>query len=205
MHAIVAEARSIAESEGLEHVSMRALARRLGCTPRALYRHVADKEEVLKLVADNAFADLPEPKADRPWREAYLDFFTTMRALLIDAPTVALIIAQRPVTGANFQDHADHLVALMIGAGFPPSVAVEAVMALAYYTLGASLPGTGDALLAAYRRLRADRPEDELPAFQRHAPDFAEGAAELHFRSALTHLLSGYTTDTAEWGERGVV
>lgn len=80
----------------------------------------------------------------------------------------------------------------MTSAGFSGADAIEAVVALAHYTLGAALPGTGDALLGAYRRLRDTRPADELPSFQRRAPAFAEKTAEQHFRSALTHLLRGY-------------
>lgn len=193
--AITREAREIAETEGLEQVSMRAVSVRLGCTPRALYRHVADKEALLELVADSAFADLAEPRADVPWEEAFLEYFTAMRGLLVEAPAVALIIAQLPVAGTNFRRHADSLVALMTDAGFPGPVAVEAVMALAFYTLGASLPGTGDTLLDAHRRLRESLPADELASFQRVAPDFADHAAAEHFRSALRHLIRGYAVD----------
>lgn len=190
--AIVAEARGIAEADGLEHVSMRALAERLGCTPRALYRHVEGKDGVLELVADSAFADLVVPPADVDWPAAFLEYFTDMRRLLVEAPAIALIIAQLPVAGTTFRAHADALVGRMVAAGVAPAVATEAVIALAQYTLGAALPGTGDALLGAYRRLRDAVPEDELPAFQQQDPGFTELAAEDHFRSALRHLVRGY-------------
>lgn len=45
LDAIIAETRALADAEGLDAVSMRALADRLGCTPRALYRHVAQRRK----------------------------------------------------------------------------------------------------------------------------------------------------------------
>lgn len=189
---ITAEARAIAEHDGLDQVSMRELAHRLRCTPRALYRHVTGKEAVLELVADSAFADLPGPRTDLPWDEAFLEFFTAMRRLLVGVPAIALIVAQLPVAGEQFRRHADALTAVMEGAGFDPAVAVEAVIALAQYTLGASLPGTGDALFDAHRQLGARPPDADVPTLQRRVPGFPSHSAEHHFRSALRHLVAGY-------------
>jgi len=146
LDAIIAEARAVADTEGLEAVSMRVLAKRLGCTPRALYRHVTDKDEVLELLADRALADVPAPRAEVPWPTALAEFFTAMRARLVASPSVAQIVAQQPVAGPEFRRHAERLVGLLLDAGFQPDVAVEAVVALAQFTLGASMPGTGQRL-----------------------------------------------------------
>lgn len=192
---IVATARQIADADGLEAVSMRTLADRLHCTPRALYRHVAGKDAVLELMADGALADLPEVRTDIPWQEAYLEFFTGMRQLLVDAPAVAAIIARMPVAEQHFRRHADRLVAVMLAAGFDGEVAVEAVVALAYYTLGASLPGTGQPLHDRYRERRDEVLSESLPALVHVAPQFAADAADVRFRSALQRLIRGYARE----------
>lgn len=44
---ILAAARAILEAEGVEAMSMRRIAGRLGCSVGTLYNHVADKDEVL--------------------------------------------------------------------------------------------------------------------------------------------------------------
>ena len=66
---LVRSAVAIADTEGLEAVSMRRLAADLGTGPMSLYRHVANKEELLALMADAIFRnlDLPEP-GTRGWR-----------------------------------------------------------------------------------------------------------------------------------------
>lgn len=188
-------ARQISDAEGLEAVSMRTLADRLHCTPRALYRHVAGKDAVLELMADRALADLPEPRTDVPWQEALLEFFTAMRQLLVDAPAVAEVVARMPVAERNFQRHADRLLAVMLVAGFAGDVAIEAVIALAYYTLGASLPGTGQPLHDRYRERQGEVLDGPLPALAQVAEHLAGDAADVRFRSALKRLIRGYEPD----------
>lgn len=192
LDAIVAEARAVADAEGLAAVSMRMLADRLGCTPRALYRHVTDKEEVLELLADRALADLPAPAREGTWQDALLNFFTAMYELLVSSPAVASIIAQQPVAGSQFRTHADHLVGLLLDAEFPPETAVEAVVALAQFTLGAALPGTGQRLHDAYRARLPDMTQEVPTALSHVARHFANDDAVDRFRAALHRLIHAY-------------
>jgi AcrR family transcriptional regulator len=58
---IVATALTIAGRGHLADVGMVSVANRLGVTPMALYRHVGDKENLLRLVVDAAHRDLAFP------------------------------------------------------------------------------------------------------------------------------------------------
>jgi len=60
---------AIADVEGLDAVSMRRLAAELGVGPMSLYRHVANKDELVAQMADETFgeAELPVPGPDG-WR-----------------------------------------------------------------------------------------------------------------------------------------
>jgi AcrR family transcriptional regulator len=192
LDAIIAEARAVADADGLDAVSMRTLADRLGCTPRALYRHVSDKDEVLELLADRAMADVKTPAPEVLWQTALLDFFTDMYQLLVASPAVATIVAQQAVAGSQFQRHADHLVGRLLLAGFPPDTAAEAVVALAQFTLGASLPGTGQRLHNMYRARQSDIADDSLPALSYVAQHFTDDDAGGRFRTALRRLIHAY-------------
>lgn len=66
---LVRAAVKLADAEGIAALSMRRLAAEVGVGPMALYRHVPDKEELLRLMADKALgeADLPEP-GPAEWR-----------------------------------------------------------------------------------------------------------------------------------------
>ncbi|MFF7411432.1 TetR/AcrR family transcriptional regulator C-terminal domain-containing protein [Streptomyces lydicus] len=67
---IVSAAVKVADAEGLRGLSMRRVAAEFGMSSMALYRHVANKDELVLLMADAAFADvtLPDPAPDG-WRE----------------------------------------------------------------------------------------------------------------------------------------
>lgn len=60
---------AIADSEGLEAVSMRRLAAELDVGPMSLYRHVANKDELVTQMVDDVFGepDLPVPGPEG-WR-----------------------------------------------------------------------------------------------------------------------------------------
>ena len=66
---VVRAAIALADAEGLEAVSMARVAETLGYSSMALYRYVANKEELLSLMADAAAADLTmPPEAEGDWR-----------------------------------------------------------------------------------------------------------------------------------------
>ncbi|MDX3524289.1 TetR/AcrR family transcriptional regulator C-terminal domain-containing protein [Streptomyces scabiei] len=68
---IVGAAVAVADAEGLAAVSMRRVAAELGVATMSLYRHVADKDDLLTRMMDTVTAHYPLP-ADPPedWREA---------------------------------------------------------------------------------------------------------------------------------------
>jgi AcrR family transcriptional regulator len=87
---IVAEARSIIVDEGLDAVSLRHLAERLGVTASALYAHVEDKDDLLRSVTareiDALLARFTPRQADpvltlREFCRTYLRWATANAAL----------------------------------------------------------------------------------------------------------------------------
>lgn len=82
--AIIAAARDLIESDGLDAVSLRRVGAALGVTAPALYAHVTDKRDLLRSVAASAFAmlistferiDDPDPiDRVRGFTRAYIDF-----------------------------------------------------------------------------------------------------------------------------------
>ncbi len=63
LESIVAQAITIADSDGLAGVSMRKIADALGVGAMSLYRHVADKDALLvEMTALRSLGDSPIPK-----------------------------------------------------------------------------------------------------------------------------------------------
>ncbi|GAA4258323.1 helix-turn-helix domain-containing protein [Dactylosporangium darangshiense] len=85
---IVAAGVALADAEGLTGVSMPRVAREVGVTQNALYRHVSSKEELLLLIADAGSGTPPSldsadwRAAARAWAEALIDRYATRPWLL---------------------------------------------------------------------------------------------------------------------------
>ena len=66
---IVAAATAIADKEGLSALSMRRVAVDLDVATMSLYRHLGDKDDLLVLMIDAAFAEWQAPPTGNDWRK----------------------------------------------------------------------------------------------------------------------------------------
>ena len=55
---ILAVARKLLDREGLEAVAMRPVAKKVGITPMAIYRHFTDRASLLNAISEEGFHDL---------------------------------------------------------------------------------------------------------------------------------------------------
>ncbi len=79
---------ALLEERGLEHTTMRGIARRLGVDPMALYHYFPDRDAVLRAAAERVYAGL-SPRRARGWRgrlhalaAAYVDLLRRAGELL---------------------------------------------------------------------------------------------------------------------------
>ncbi|MBJ7336404.1 TetR family transcriptional regulator [Mycolicibacterium sp.] len=79
---IAATAMEMIDEVGVEKLTMRAVAARLDVSAMALYHHVEDKDELLRLVGDDVLGhiELPDPDSG-DWRE----LFTSISMAAVDA------------------------------------------------------------------------------------------------------------------------
>jgi AcrR family transcriptional regulator len=68
VRSIAAEAVALADAEGLDAVTMAALAKRLGFTTMSLYRYVDSRLDLLAVMVDEALGPAPELNRRRGWR-----------------------------------------------------------------------------------------------------------------------------------------
>lgn len=81
---VIADAIVLADAEGIQAVSMRALAARLGVVPMALYKHVADKDDLIGGMVDQLIEDYPEPPDGSGWK-------TRVRARVLAARSAVVV------------------------------------------------------------------------------------------------------------------
>ncbi|MFI9156890.1 TetR/AcrR family transcriptional regulator [Kitasatospora aureofaciens] len=88
-HRIAEAAVAIADTEGLDAVTMRRLATALGVAPMAAYRYVSGKDELIELMVDFVYGQLPLDTPADGWREAMRSLAVHLRAMNLAHPWIA--------------------------------------------------------------------------------------------------------------------
>ncbi|MCE7000367.1 TetR/AcrR family transcriptional regulator C-terminal domain-containing protein [Saccharothrix sp. S26] len=116
---VVRAAIAIADAEGLDALTMRGVAARLGVAAMSPYRHVAGKDELVLLMADAAFGERGYPA--RPpdgWRARLELCARTLWSLYRRHPWLAqLSPITRPLPLPNLAVHAEWALAALDGFG----------------------------------------------------------------------------------------
>lgn len=97
---IVDAAVALADRDGLDTLGMRQVARQLGVAPMTLYTYVPGKAELLDLMLDAVYLQMPRPdRAGRPWREQVAAVADDNRALLATHTWATSVATTRPPLG----------------------------------------------------------------------------------------------------------
>ena len=115
---VVAAATALADAEGLDAVTMRRLAGRLGVVPMSLYTYVPGKAELLDLMLDAAYQRMPRTgTAGRPWRQRVAAIAAENRALFEAHPWAAAVSTARPPLGPGLMAKYEHELSALDGLG----------------------------------------------------------------------------------------
>jgi AcrR family transcriptional regulator len=96
-HIVLVAGLAIADESGLDAVTMGAVATRLDVTPMALYRHVANKADLLDGIVELLLTEIPPPSTG-PWVDRLAGLADAIRASAQRHPTVFPLLLQRPAT-----------------------------------------------------------------------------------------------------------
>src|SRR6187431_1791712 len=77
---------TLADEVGIEALSMRRLANELGVVPMALYKHVANKEQLLDGMVDVLVSEIEPPAPGLAWKAALREQVLTARRALLGHP-----------------------------------------------------------------------------------------------------------------------
>jgi AcrR family transcriptional regulator len=129
---------ALADEAGLEAFSMRGLAQELGVVPMALYKHVANKEELLDGMVDTVFSEIELPSGDLDWRSAMrCRAISTREALTRHSWAIGMMESRHPGP-ANLRNH-NAVMGFLRKAGFSFKMAIHAYSALDAYIYGFAL------------------------------------------------------------------
>jgi AcrR family transcriptional regulator len=112
----------LAEERGLDAVSMRAVADRLGVTPMALYRYVGDKQGLLDGLVERLIRELPDDDPGLPWQDRLRAIGGGIREVARRHPQVFLLLFMRPTVTEEARRARTTVQAVLRSAGVPEDV-----------------------------------------------------------------------------------
>jgi AcrR family transcriptional regulator len=135
LHAAIANA----DAGGLEALTMRQLAEVLGVAPMALYRHVANKDDLVDAMVDVVFSEIGLPLAGAEWKTVMRQRAIRVRdALSRHRWAIGLMESRRNPGPANLRHH-DAVIGRLRSAGFGVEMAAHAYSLLDSYIYGFAL------------------------------------------------------------------
>jgi AcrR family transcriptional regulator len=127
---------AVADQAGLDALTMQAVADRLGVTPMALYRHVANKADLLDGVVECLLTEFPLPDPERPWRVRLRQLGRSVRQTAQRHPAVFPLLLMRPAGTPAARRVRDAVHAALYEAGVPVNEVPRAERLLSTMALG---------------------------------------------------------------------
>ncbi|HET6289385.1 MAG TPA: TetR/AcrR family transcriptional regulator [Amycolatopsis sp.] len=125
---IVTAAVEVADAEGLAALSMRKVAERFGTTTMSLYRYVPGKAELVELMRDAVYGELPiEPSDGLGWRAGLERWARRAWELYRRHPWLVHSAGTRRLPGPNIMAGYDHALEVASRSGLLPAQVIAVV------------------------------------------------------------------------------
>jgi TetR/AcrR family tetracycline transcriptional repressor len=200
---VVRAALDLLDEVGLDELTMRRLAERLGIKAASLYRHVRDKDELLALLGDEISGEIPFARASGTWREQLTEMAWNVRRALLAHRDAARVLANTPPVGPRRLRHVEEVLRVLRASGLRDRDAARAGYHLnnfvtefaadeARFAAYASAPGfSRRKLLAEARKQFASLPKSDYPTIVALADHLTEDAQDELFQFGIEMCLRG--------------
>jgi AcrR family transcriptional regulator len=199
---VLGTAVALADQIGIDALSMRRLAEELGVVPMALYKHVANKEELLDGMVDIVVAEIDPPSRDSHWKLAVRRRILSARRSLQRHPWAPKVIESRTAPSPVMLTYIDSMIGMFRAGGFSADLTHHTLHAMGSRLYGFSQevfddstsidPATRAMLL---RELEASHPHvaEMIETVYHDEPSIVGGGCDdqYEFEFALDLLLDG--------------
>jgi AcrR family transcriptional regulator len=194
----ILDAAEAVASNGMDAVTIRAVAERLGSSPMGLYRYVASKEELVEALLDRVLGRMPDvPETTDPLADLRA-FAFTHRDLLIAHPWAVPGLIAHPLPGPNALPIGEQALRLLHRLGVEGDRAVamfSGVIALNYGWVSFALASRAAAAAPSLERISAG-PADGYPHTTAVGAAMARFGSDDHYRTVVSELLGGLAAPT---------
>jgi AcrR family transcriptional regulator len=127
---------ALADDAGLDSLSMRKLALDLGVVPMALYKHVANKDELLDGMVDVVVGEIDPPVHGTGWKSAVRQRILSARQALLRHPWASWAIESRTTPTPVVLEYLDSMIGMFRVGGFSVDLTHHVMHALGSRVLG---------------------------------------------------------------------
>ncbi|MEW2073743.1 MULTISPECIES: TetR/AcrR family transcriptional regulator [unclassified Streptomyces] len=139
---VLSAAVALADEGGADALSMRNLAQVLGVVPMALYKHVANKNELLDGMIDVLVGEIDPPAEDTDWKTAVRLRVLSARRMLLRHPWASGVIEARmkarTAPTPAVMAYLDSMIGVFRAGGFPLDLVHHAMHVMGSRLLGFS-------------------------------------------------------------------
>jgi len=191
---------------GLDQVTMKAVADRLGVGISTLYQYVKNRSELVRLAAlRQIMARCPPQSAGQHWAEVAIRYAEDLLKTLIDEPQLIVELMKGGLGPQVEADILERFLGEMQGHGFSPEDGVRFYRSISMVTIGAAVGALNYAAAQAkgvpheleIKRTLTERPADELPLIRQARDEYQREDIQIWF-TALRELLAGIAASRKE-------
>jgi AcrR family transcriptional regulator len=181
---VLAAAIALADAGGIESLSMRKLGVELGVEAMSLYRHVANKGDLLDGMIDGVFGEIDLPTSGTDWRAALHRRAISAREVLSRHRWAIGLMESRSTPGPATLRHHDTVIGTLRAAGFSVVMTAHAYSLLDSYIYGFAMQEPN---------LPFDTGEETAELAQKIMAQFASGQYPHLTELAVEHVMQpGY-------------
>lgn len=139
---VIETAVDYADAHGVDEMSMRKLGAQLGVEAMALYNHVDNKPDLYDGMIDYVFEQIALADSSLPWKEQIRLMGADALAKFSDHPWVVLLLSTQGNFGDGSLRFMDHVLGILLKAGFSEEETHHAWQMLASHTMGYAFQST---------------------------------------------------------------
>lgn len=159
----------LADEVGIESLTIRNLADRLGVGAMTIYHHVPSKDEIIDGMVEIVFEEIEKPPTDLDWKSAMRQRCVSARQVLNRHPWAAPLMESRMSPGPANLSHHDAVIGCLRNGGLSIGMTAHAYAILDSFIYGfafeeATLPASGgEGFAEVAEQIAAHFPTDEYP------------------------------------------
>jgi AcrR family transcriptional regulator len=127
---------ALADETGIESLSMRKLAQELSVVPMALYKHVANKEELVDGMIDIVVGEIDPPVRGTDWKSAVRQRILSARRALLRHTWASRVIESRTTPTPLVLEYMDSMIEMFRVGGFSVDLTHHVMHAMGSRMLG---------------------------------------------------------------------